>query len=609
MIFLKLQINKLVVLLLLSLYVPLGFSAENNAVTDLSIEDLIKVPIRADTVKEKIKRKLLNVKVSSVAKTSQTLSNAAAAVFVIDHEAIKRSGVTSVPEALRMAPGIDVAHINNSKWAVTARGFNGRFANKLLVLIDGRSVYTPDFSGVYWDAQDVMLEDVDRIEVIRGPGATLWGANAMNGVINIITKHSEDTQGGLLAVGGGSQEMGFGALRYGTKLGTETFARAYAKGFLRDQFTPEKPANGTADWTQFQGGFRVDSTLSTQDSLTIQGNAYKGSPKQTLETFASTTPLSDNVETSGWNLSSRFNHTLSSTADYSLQFYYDHYQRQEYTINNKRDTLDLDFQHTFTWGEQQSIIWGLGYRYTEDSFKDQPLVVLRPNARNSQLYNAFVQDEVSFWDDKLLLTLGSKLEHNDYTGFEVQPSASLMWTPVIGHKVWASISRAVRTPSRAEHNAQFLAYVVPPYSQYNPLPVPINVSVLGSPTYKAEQQLSYQLGYRLAFNNNTSWDFTAFYNDYNTLRSSSSGVASYSNGVIERPIIFNNISTGNTYGFEMSSVWQMLDWWRWDLSYGLLKTELNHVDGYLAAVSPEHIASLRAAINPMEKISLGACRT
>ena len=599
-------------MLLCTLYTPILY-AESAAENDLSLEELVNTEIAAATQKEKVKKKMLNMKVSSVSKTSQSASNAAAAVFVIDSEAIKRSGVTNVPEALRMAPGIDVARINNSKWAVTARGFNGRFANKLLVLIDGRSVYTPDFSGVYWDAQDVMLEDVDRIEVIRGPGATVWGANAMNGVINIITKHTEDTQGGLLTAGAGSKETGFGALRYGTKWGEDTFARAYAKGFLREEFTAEQANNGNASWQQFQGGFRVDSTLSAQDTLMLQGNAYAGDPKQTLGNFKPGLLLSDAVNTSGWNVSSRFNHSLSSTADYSLQLYYDHIQRDEFTIRNQRDTLNVDFQNTFALTAQQSVIWSLGYRYSEDAFKDNPLLFLYPKSASTQLFSGFMQDEVSFLDDALLLTLGSKFEHNDYTGFEIQPSASLMWTPVNGHKFWTSISRSVRTPSRIEDNSKFLVASILPFAPHaplpffgsQPLPFQLDFPVIGSPAYKAEQQLSYQLGYRLTFSHNMAWDITAFYNDYDTLRALSLGKPTSTKGIVEYPLLFNNIATGNTYGVEMSEVWQMLDGWRWDLNYSLLKTELRHLDRYPAAVvSPEHMVSLRAALNPIEKVNL-----
>lgn len=231
--------------------------ADQNELIDLSVEDL------------------LNVKVFSTAKKAKSLNNSPAAIFVITQKDIKRIGATSVPEALRLAPGIDVARIDANKWAISARGFNGRFANKLLVLIDGRNAYTRAFSGVYWENQDVMLEDVERIEVIRGPGASLWGANAVNGVINIITKHSADTQGGLLVAGGGTEEQAFGAFRYGGKLNANTTARAYLKGFMRDENKHEKGGDARDDWDKVQGGFRIDSQLTKQDNLTIQGDAYR----------------------------------------------------------------------------------------------------------------------------------------------------------------------------------------------------------------------------------------------------------------------------------------------------------------------------------------------
>ncbi|MEQ1531776.1 MAG: TonB-dependent receptor, partial [Methylococcales bacterium] len=287
-------------------------------------------------------------------------------------------------------------------------------------------------------------------------------------MINIITKHSEDTQGGLLSAGGGTQETGFGALRYGTKLANDTYARVYGKGFSRDAFATQKATNGSGDWSQYQGGMRVDSTLTVKDSLMVQANAYQGQPNQNLETFLSPTPVTDQINTSGWNMTSRFNHTISSTADYSLQFYYDHYQREEFVINNRRDTLDLDFQNNFAYGDKQNFIWGLGYRYTTDLLRNQPFSTFNPNKRNTQLFSAFMQDEIRLMGDALLLTLGSKFEHNDYTGFQVQPSISAIWTPVAGHKIWGSISRAVRTPSRAEHNSKILISQYPAFTEDNP---------------------------------------------------------------------------------------------------------------------------------------------
>jgi len=297
-------------------------SADSEELMNLSVEDL------------------LNVEVISTAKKAKSLNDSPAAIFVITGEDIKRIGATSIPEALRLAPGLDVARIDSNKWAVTARGFNGRFANKLLVLIDGRSVYTRAFAGVYWENQDVMLEDVERIEVIRGPGATLWGANAVNGVINIITKHSSDTQGGLFAASGGNEEQGSGAFRYGGKLGEDTAARVYVMGFNRDENSNISGGNAGDDWSKVQGGFRLDSQLTPSDSLTIQGDIYQSSINQFTTEFQVSPPyridLDETIDSYGGNIIVRNQHTFSLTSDYSLQVYYDFYERDEAFLKESR---------------------------------------------------------------------------------------------------------------------------------------------------------------------------------------------------------------------------------------------------------------------------------
>jgi iron complex outermembrane receptor protein len=299
----KLNIPFFVVFLCLS---TLASAEEQNEALGLSVEEL------------------LNTKVTSVAKKAQSLNDAAAAAFVISNEDIKRAGVTNIPDALRLAPGLDVARIDSNKWAVSSRGFNSRFANKLLVLIDGRSAYTRTFSGVYWENQDVMMEDVDRIEVIRGPGATLWGANAVNGVINIITKHSSKTQGGSLNVGGGTQERDFASFRYGTKLGEDTTARAYVKGFNRASNTHVSGGNANDSWDEVQGGFRLDSQLNTQDTLKFQGDIYHNNINQ-ASVFPQKTPpfvlaQKNKLDAYGGNILGRYQHTISPTSDYALQF-------------------------------------------------------------------------------------------------------------------------------------------------------------------------------------------------------------------------------------------------------------------------------------------------
>jgi iron complex outermembrane recepter protein len=551
---------------------------------------------------------LVNVQVTSVSKKTQALSDAPAAIFVISRDDIERSGATSVPEVLRMAPGIEVARISSSKWAVSARGFNGSFANKLLVLIDGRSVYTPMFSGVYWDAQDVLMEDVERIEVIRGPGATLWGANAVNGVINIITKHTDATQGGQLVAGGGTLETGFASLRYGKKIGENTYARAYVKGFRRDQNKTPNNHNGADDWHKQQAGFRMDTRLTTQDEFTLQGDAYYGKARQLLliPTLVSpfAIPTQDLQEISGWNITSKLLHTFSSTSAAKLQIYYDRYNRNEYTTLQHVNNLDIDFQHNFQLTDRHNIIWGLDYRYTWDNISSSYLARLNPSSRDVQLFSGFVQDEMMLVDETLWLTLGSKFEHNDYTGFEGQPTAKLMWAPSARQRVWASVSRAVRIPSRGESAANLHQLTVPPSQQTFNLPVAVIIN--GNPNFRSEVLLAYELGYRFTFDNTASLDLTAFYNDYDELRGAniqnSKVINTPSGSHIEQNFIIDNKYKGHTYGVEMAAVWQMNDWWRWDASYSFLNMNIAGSENSIGS-SPHHKISLRAGLNPLKDVN------
>ncbi len=560
---------------------------------------------------------LLNVEVISVSKKAKSLNDSPAAIYVISQDDIKRIGATSIPEALRLAPGLDVARIDSNKWAITSRGFNSRFANKLLVLIDGRNTYTRSFAGVYWENQDVMLEDVERIEVIRGPGATLWGANAVNGVINIITKHSSDTQGGLVAAGGGTEEQAFGAFRYGGEINEDTTARAYLKGFKRDENTHETGGEAGDDWDKIQGGFRIDSQITPRDSLTVQGDAYQSIVNQhTIMPQISLPHLinfNESIDTFGGNLLIKQKHTFSSTSDYSLQFYYDFYERDEVLRNEKRHTLDLDFQHRFAFLDWNDVIWGLGYRLSHDKFKFINTAVINQPSRNDQLFSAFIQDEITLIDDHLWLTLGSKFEHNDYSGFEAQPTAKLMWAPHHQHRLWASVSRAVRTPSRIEHDLTLMQRVFP--AQTLPVPPffipPVALSFDGNPQHDSEQVISYEMGYRTTLIDNVSIDFTAFYNDYSNLRSvnmrtpAPTPKGTFPNIYLEQLVFFSNNNRGHTYGFEISTVWQMIDWWRWDANYSLLKTEFDGMDAESQiGHSPQQRVSLRSALTPMENVDL-----
>ncbi len=365
---------------------------------------------------------LMQMEVTSVSKKKQNLSDSAAAIFVITTDDIKRSGVTSIPDALRMAPGINVGQIDSNKWAITSRGFNGRFSNKLLVLIDGRTVYSPTFSGVYWEVQDTMLEDIERIEVIRGPGAALWGANAVNGVINIITKHAADTQNGLAAAGVGTHEKVFGQGRYGVSFNDTTHARIYAKGFKRDSFGHSTGGDADDDWDMGRTGFRVDSQLSAANLLTVHGDIFKGDIDQTVNLVnlpPANSIVHDDAETQGWNMVTSWQHTLSATSELQLQLYYDHFERDEVFLDENRDIINIDFHHRFGFGQKNDIIYGLGYHYTSDNLQGFPYMTYQPSNRYDEVFSGFIHDEITLLSN-LWLTLGAKCEHNDYTGSEVK---------------------------------------------------------------------------------------------------------------------------------------------------------------------------------------------
>lgn len=575
----------------------LASADEQNEALNLSVEDL------------------LNVEVTSVAKKAQSLNDAAAAIFVISNEDIKRTGVTSIPDALRLAPGLDIAKISANQWAVSSRGFNGRFANKLLVLVDGRNAYARSFSGVYWENQDVMMEDIDRIEVIRGPGAALWGANAVNGVINIITKNSAETQGGLVSGGGGNQERGFGALRYGVKLGEDTSARAYVKGFDRNQNTLQSGGKAGDNWDKVQGGFRLDSRLNTQDTLTVQGDVYRATINQFAyfpqisAPYLSTANVSN--EDVGGNLLGRFQHTFSPTSDYSLQFFYDTYKHQEAMFTDSRHTLDLQFQHRFGLLDWHEIIWGGAYNYGHDQIVGiQPpngsaaIINFNPTRINDQLASGFIQDEMTLIDNKLWLTIGSRFEHNDYSGFEGQPSAKVMWAPHNQHRLWAGVSRAVRTPSRAERYGSVLTSVVPPNPPTSPFPV--SVVAQGNTSYKSEEVIAYEAGYRTTFSKSVSLDVTGFYNVYRDLRFAEEGTPSFNGTSATQPLNFTNQLGGRTYGVEIATIWQMLDWWRWDVNYSWLHTHINPntIGAPQTNISPQQRVSLRGVLSPWNDIDL-----
>jgi iron complex outermembrane receptor protein len=559
---------------------------------------------------------LMHVEVTSVSKRAQPLAQTAAAIFVLTQDDIRRSGATSIPEALRMVPGLQVARLDANKWAISSRGFNGRFANKLLVLIDGRSVYTPLFSGVYWDVQDTLMEDIDRIEVIRGPGATLWGANAVNGVINIITKKAKDTQGGLVVGGAGTEERGFTGMRYGTKLSDNTHVRAYGKFFARGAQATATGDAATDSWNQTRGGMRMDHTANNGDNLTLQGDYYSGEYGERLTTPTLVSPFSQTsdikAQVAGGNLLGRWTHEVSPTSGFTLQLYYDRTERSSRVLSEKRDIADIDFQHHVTLGTRQNVIWGLGYRFTNGQLTNSQTIQFTPQSRLLNLWSGFLQDEIALMPKAVTLTLGTKVEHNDLTGLVVQPNGRLRWTPTEHQTIWTSVSRAIRTPSQAEDDVRINQRTAPPSAATGGLPA--LAALVGNRGYGNEKTLAYEVGYRNQLTSTLSADLAAFYNNYKDLRTTEPGAISVETNPtpvhLLAPYNASNKLRAETYGIEAAVEWRPVEWWRIQPSYTYLKMQLytdrsaDPTAGDAKGQSPAHQFSIRSLMSLPHNIEL-----
>ena len=532
---------------------------------------------------------LMGIEVTSVERHPEKLLRAPSAIQVITQDDIRRSGATSIAEALRLADNLEVAQKNSHDWAISARGFNTALGNKLLVMIDGRTVYTPLYSGVFWDVQDYLLEDIDRIEVISGPGGTLWGANAVNGVINIITKSAADTKGAYAEAGGGNQLEESGGARYGGTIAPNVDFRVYGKYFDR---SGEVFANGGAApdaWHQGRGGFRIDSQASPQDTLSVHGDFYDG--HEGVDTGGA-------AQTSGGNVVGRWAHVFSEQSDLSLQSYYDRTHLVDPippyslgtlelapagSLQDDLTTLDTDFQHRFALDERNHIVWGLGYRFTHDVVENAPGLGFLPPTLDQNLFSAFLQDEILLGNWSAII--GSKVEHNDYTGIEFEPNVRLAWELVPGQSLWSAISRAARTPSRIDHD------LVEPAS--SPL-----VVLEGGRDFGSEYVTAYELGYRGGLGSRVTGSISTFYNVYDDMRSTS-----FTPGTIV-PFYFANNLEGRTYGAELSGTCQVLESWSLHLGYDLLEENL-HVkpgqfdlnDALNETSDPKHQFTIRSALS------------
>lgn len=489
---------------------------------------------------------LARVDVTSLSRRPEPLFASPAAITVLTAEEIRRSGATTLPDVLRLAAGMQVARFDSRTWAVTSRGFNITTANKLQVLIDGRSVYSPLFAGVQWDVPDVLFEDIDRIEVVRGPGATHWGANAVNGVVNIITKSARETQGSLVTVGGGDEERAFASARYGGRLGERAFYRVYGKYADRDALALATGGSAGDSLRRGQGGFQVRWEGGEGSVGTLQGDLYRG---------RSGHPVQQDTDIAGGNVGGRWERRLAGGSELRLGLYYDRTHRDiPGLFEERRETVDLDLQHHLPLGPRHEVVWGAGYRVSRDRIDDSALLGWEPNRRTVTQLAAFAQDELTLVPERLRLTAGAKLENHESTGLEVLPNLRLAWTPTSHRTLWASAARAVRSPTRFDEDLRIFAGPV--------------LLIRGSREFEPEELLAYELGLRQLVGPAAQMDLTAFYHAYDELRSQEPTPGS---GL---PIVLANRLEGRLWGGTLALDVEATPSWRWRAGATWLDKEL-----------------------------------
>jgi iron complex outermembrane recepter protein len=563
---------------------------------DLELAELSKMSLE----------ELMSTRVTSVAGVEEGWFQTPASMYVITNEDVRRTGHRTLADALRVAPGVFVGQVNSHAWTVGTRGFNGGLANKTLVLIDGRRVYDPLFSGTYWDVQDVLLEDLDRIEIIRGPGPTLWGSNAVNGVFNIMTKSARDTQGLYVGAGGGTHERGFGEARYGGQIGENQWYRVYGKYLERDELEMRGPTDGHDDWNQIRGGFRYDLDNKEDGFLTVQGDIYN-SPRlgesvrvPVPDATAVFEQNTSDARTEGGNLLVRFGQEAKDNG-WRVQAYYDRAVRVVSAgFQVERDSGEIDFRHHFRLGERNELIWGLTAYSTYGQTEAGPTFILDPEGRAFTTLSAFVQDTFTIVEDRLFAMVGSKFEHNSFTGFEVQPSGRLWWTPSDRHTLWGAISRAVRVPSRTEEDALLVFLVGDPgvLAGGAPTGVFLPFGVSGSNDVDSEELIAYEAGYRVKPIKNVTADLSLFFNDYDRL-------------LLVPPAVigttFNNDGFGESYGGELSVTWRVADNWRLEAGYSYTRVEIHGpVLEFDEGNTPRHQAQLRSYLDVTKEFEFNA---
>ncbi|MGH9609093.1 MAG: TonB-dependent receptor plug domain-containing protein [Bryobacteraceae bacterium] len=573
--------------LALTLGLPIALSAQAVSNTDLG---------------DKTLEQLMNIEITSVSRTKQKLSRTPAAVYVITQEDIQRSGATNIPDLLRMAPGVQVAQVDANRWAISVRGFNDIYSNKVLVLIDGRTVYTPGFSGVFWDQIDVPLDTIDRIEVVRGPGGSVWGANAVNGVINIITNRAQDTQGGRVVVGAGSAQTADDEFRYGGRAGQRGYYRIFGHYISYGDLPTPQGISGDDGWRMGHEGMRADWNLSGSDSLTLEADVFETRQGQTLleDRSGALATGTGAVGDSGGDFLARWNHHLKGGSETKLQIYDNSYSRTDSAMRETENTVDVDFQQHLGLESRQDIVWGAGYRSTYNSLTNSSgmtpgiannalgyAIAFQPPQRTLNLFSAFFQDEIAL-AKSLSLTLGAKVEHNAFTGFEDEPSVRLAWVPSNSQTIWFAASKAIRQPSRLDSDLQV---------NFQPAPLgnglALTEQLLGNPMLESETMRDVETGYRLVPNNRVSADLTAFYSSYKNLAVTDLGSPfldlQTGNPLLVIPFIYRNNAGAQDYGAEAALDFDFSKRWKLRGTYSWLKM---NVHPYPAA--PPNLGNLPA---------------
>jgi len=505
---------------------------------------------------------LMNVTIYTASKREESLFDSPSASYVVTADDIKHSGVTNVADALRLAPGVNVARLDASHFAVSIRGLNGAFTNKLLVMIDGRTVYLEVFSGTLWSEQDVMLEDIKHIEIVRGPGGALWGANAVNGVINIVTKHAKDTQGGLASGRTDTNGDVYGSIRYGGKIGDDEklYYRIYAK--YSDHKAFDNPSGADADqWDSVMGGIRVDYDLGDTRKLFFDLGGFSQDFNRAFNRATAvapfTAPVTGRSSFAGGSAIAKWTWEQLPGENISFQSFYTHSTRNSANeVNLEEQRFDLQYQQNKQLGENHDVTWGLGFRHDYTKAENSPPIIFTPTNRDTYSYNAFVNDRITLKEDVLDFIVGIKAEYQSLVDWQFQPNAKLLYRPDDTKTFWASIARALRSPSRFERDVTYST----PGSPF---------TTVGNPTFKSEELIAYEIGARYKAAEHVALDLALFYNDYNDIRHIPA----------TPPLTFTNTLEIESYGAELAFDWQPTSNWQTRASLTALQMDFDYPAG------------------------------